>query len=266
MVLTSSKAKAVFQQLPRHGDLGEPGEGVDAWPLGGHVDDVVLAVGIDVCFGPVELDGGPDQPREPEDEEDEASEDDDVGQQQAALDEEEHEEDEQQAQAGGGHHQTIVYAMDKKKKKKKKKTKRRANHGVETESWVWTKRNQLKMPREGERVKIVEMFAGDGDAVGMDGKAAAVRLSRRSLLLPSARPDRQGERERRVGRDDAALFQSAAATWWFAGCLLFAGLYCVVSTQRDEGDEEDEKDEEDDETASGFCQRRPRRSRSCIDG
>ncbi|EFE39681.1 hypothetical protein TRV_05610 [Trichophyton verrucosum HKI 0517] len=117
-------------------------------------------------------------------------------------------------------------------KKKTKKTKRRANHGVETESWVWTKRNQLKMPREGERVERVErveMFAGDGDAVGMDWKAAAVRLSRRSLLLPSARPD--SERER-VGRDDAALVPICGGhlvvCWLFAVCwLLFAGCWAV---------------------------------------
>ena len=52
--------------------------------------------------------------------------------------------------------QTIAYAMDNSNNSsnnnnnnnKKKKKKRRAYHGVETESWVWTKRNQLKMPRQ----------------------------------------------------------------------------------------------------------------------
>ncbi|KAM5473034.1 hypothetical protein MauCBS54593_002747 [Microsporum audouinii] len=87
------------------GYLRQPGEGVYTGALGRHVDDVVLAVRVDVCFCPVELDGGPDQAGQPEDEEDEAAQDDDVGQQHASLDEEQHEEDEQQAEPGGCNHE-----------------------------------------------------------------------------------------------------------------------------------------------------------------
>lgn len=72
------------------------------------VDDVDVwsgaAVAVDGAGGPVELDGGFDEPREEEDEEDEGAEDDDAGEELLLGDEAEEEDDEEDAEGGGGDH------------------------------------------------------------------------------------------------------------------------------------------------------------------
>lgn len=62
---------------------------------------VEVAVAVDGARGPVELDGGFDEPGEEEDEEDEGAEDDDAGEELALLDEDEDHEEEEEAEGAG---------------------------------------------------------------------------------------------------------------------------------------------------------------------
>lgn len=137
MVLTSSNANAVFQQLPRsvvsrqssaishqsplqpfqpktllkrigtehtNGTLCQPRQRIDIIPRGRILHHVVLTVVVHVPHNPIQLQRGLDQPRQPQHEEDKTPDDDDPGEEEALRREEENEEDEEDAEAAAYDH------------------------------------------------------------------------------------------------------------------------------------------------------------------